>query len=54
MNNNRLSTNDKNLNKEKYLKDNLLDKKVKILLNKPSNFELHPNGKIFIKSENIY
>jgi len=30
---------------------NLLLKKVREFLSKPSNFEVYPNGKIFIKSE---
>lgn len=54
MNNYRLSTKNKNFNKENDLKDNLWDKKVIEFLSKPSNFEIHPDGKILIKSENTY
>ena len=53
MNNNRLSSNIKilNSNSENFLNYNLLNEKIKIILNKPSNFEILPDGKIFIKSE---
>ena len=53
MNNNRLSSNIKilNSNSENFLNYNLLNEKIKIILNKPSNFEIWPDGKIFIKSE---
>lgn len=57
MNNNRLSSNIKNnlKNVEPNLDTNsnynLILKKVKDLLNKPSNFEIYPDGKVFIKSE---
>jgi hypothetical protein len=58
MNNNRLSTNIKNLDSsllpEQVLKNKLLDEKVKELLNSPSNFELQNDGKILIKSEQTY
>lgn len=33
------------------LNHKLLQKKIKNLLNKPSNFEIFPDGKILIKSE---
>ena len=39
------------LNTEKKLNYNLLLENVKDLLSKPSNFEVYPDGKIFIKSE---
>ena len=67
MNNNRLSSNVSSstklispadcelrtveLNTEKKLNYKLLLEKVKNILNKPSNFEVYPDGKIFIKSE---
>jgi hypothetical protein len=42
------------LNIEKENNYNLLLKKVRDLLNKPSNYEVYPNGKIFIKSEKVF
>lgn len=39
---------------EENLNYNLLVKKVKNLLSKTSNFEVYPDGKIFIKSENKF
>ena len=49
MNNHRLSTN-KNLSSSE-LKIIEIDTKVKELLSQPSNFEVHSDGRIFIKSE---
>jgi len=43
--------NSEKLQTEKILNYNLLLKKVKYLLSKPSNFEVYPDGKIFIKSQ---
>ena len=42
------------INTEKNLNYNLLLEKTKDLLSRPSNFEVHPDGKIFIKSEKVY
>jgi hypothetical protein len=39
------------INTEKNLNYNLLLEKIKDLLSRPSNFEVYPDGKIFIKSE---
>ena len=39
------------LNKDKKLNYNLLLEKVKNILNKPSNFKVYPDGKVFIESE---
>ena len=49
MNNNRLSTNFKT----SHLVPNL-DNRIDSLLTAPSNFEIHSNGKIFIKSLGVY
>jgi len=49
MNQNRLSTNQISDNK-----DLNLENKIKDLLDAPSNYEIHPNGKIFIKSSGLY
>ena len=50
MNNNRLSSNGKSLS----ISDNiLLDGKVEDILSRPSNLEVLPNGKVYIKSQNV-
>lgn len=49
MNQNRLSTNQISNNK-----DLNLENKIEDLLDAPSNYEKHPNGKIFIKSSGLY
>jgi hypothetical protein len=49
MNQNRLSTNQISNNK-----DLNLENKIKDFLDAPSNYEKHPNGKIFIKSSGLY
>lgn len=50
MNRNRLSTN----KDTKSETDSSLDNKIEYLLNQPSNYETHSNGKILIKSLGVY
>ena len=54
MNNHRLSNNGNNLSIIPDVNNINLDEKVLELLSRPSNFEVHPDGKIFIKSEKVY
>ena len=52
MNRNRLSTN--LTASQKSVPDNILNKKIFNVLNEPSNYELHSNGKIWVKSSGVY
>ena len=52
MNDNRLSTNKNLSSSELTIID--IDTKVKELLSQPSNFEVHSDGRIYIKSEQTY
>ena len=52
MNDNRLSTNKNLSSSELTIID--IDTKVKELLSQPSNFEVHSDGRIYIKSEHTY
>jgi hypothetical protein len=54
MNKNRLSTNDNILSKIHDVNTSNLDKQIQELLSRSSNLEVHPDGKIFIKSEQVY
>lgn len=61
MNKNRLSTNTKlkslslaHSTKGEGMVENYIEEKILSLLNEPSNYEIHPNGKIWIKSIGAY
>lgn len=55
MNNYRLSTNKQSsISNVNSLSNEELDKQISALLNKPSNLELHNNGKIWVKSSQTY
>jgi len=54
MNNNRLSSNVNSLSTYPGVDNIVLDQKIEELLSRSSNLEVHPDGKIFIKSEQVY